>query len=754
MWFLRLELKDVIDIVDHILRGLFANLCKILYPWIANLYDIFKEIGMLFYNEQFKTIYNRISLIIGIFMVFRITFWLIESLINPDLTNDKEKNPGKIIQKVLVAVVLLAITPTIFEYAFNIQNKIMSSNIIENIVGIDEVTSEDTTVGRNLSANLFINFYTPTIVEKDGVELPPYSHDCVNMYTVISKEEKGGHYDTLYNYGHLNYLDNYCLTETHDINGDGKKEFIIDFNGLFATGVAIFVCWILLMYCISLGTRYVQLIYLQVIAPIPIMCYLTPSKDNMFSKWIKQCTTTYLDLFIRVAIINFAMFLCSMLLSNENNIIKTIGDTEPSTWAILFLVLGLLTFAKKAPDLVQELLPKSMSTKASGDFGLSLKKRTDAMLGGKFAYSTLKRAPGYVAGGLGGAIVGGAIRASGATGIGGKFRGAVAGAFSGFAAGSKKGNVIKNLGDVKKNQASYNSKLQQWRIAAGKGDDEPDTIADSIARRTEGFKKSLGFETKAAELKRDTEFANQAADSYKSIIDFGAGKALEKNKSLKAFGMERGIAELDAMQKSAAAEYQNATVENLLTTDEGNLKLKNISRKLKFEELKASGKSEAEAEVEATEYFNNYDNKTEAEKVKDAEAAIEYLRRESINAAQIYEDSKKEAGFIHLVEEFALGQDQNIKNEFKVMNEFLKSHPEIAEQFGLKQPIPGKEYFDAEEMENLRINAVNNVPGARDDFEKLFKSFDKFKTLKSIYVAKNTETEALRNKANDQYSGK
>ena len=192
----------------------------------------------------------------------------------------------------------------------------------------------------------------------------------------------------------------------------------------------------ILMYCISIGSRYIQLIFLQIIAPIPIMAYLTPKKDNMFSKWIKQCTTTYLDLFIRIAIINFSITLITMILG-ENSIVSEISSSANNSLIQIFLVLGLLTFAKKAPDLIQELLPKSV-TKASGDFGLSWKKRTDAMVGGKFIYDKTKRAPGFIAGGTAGLLVGGAMGAAGGKGFGSRLAGLASGAARGFNTASKK----------------------------------------------------------------------------------------------------------------------------------------------------------------------------------------------------------------------------------------------------------------------------------------------------------------------------
>lgn len=391
MWFFKINAQDVIEVILNALRGVFAWLCEIIYPWIAKSYDLFIELGRKVYSDDFTVIYDKISLIIGIFMVFRVIFWLIESLVNPDAMSDKEKSPQKIIIKILVSVILLATTPKIFNAAFYVQDKILESNIIENIISTGQGVG-DTTVGKYLSAELFVNFYTPELNERGEV----MNNTCVIDYTQY--EGDGFIYNELYQHGELKSLTNYCLTEKGVINPSADKKnqkeaFVINFNGLFAVAVGGFVLWMIIMYCISLGTRYVQLIYLQVIAPIPIMCNIAPGKDNMFSKWIKQCTTTYLDLFIRIAIINFVMLLCSIILSNDSGAVASFNNTNG--WIQVFLVLGLLTFAKKAPDLIQELLPKSL-TKASGDFGLSFKKRAENMVGGKYIGKGYEKATGLL----------------------------------------------------------------------------------------------------------------------------------------------------------------------------------------------------------------------------------------------------------------------------------------------------------------------------------------------------------------------
>lgn len=385
------DLPWVVKIIQNALRGLYANLCQLIYPLIATFYQVFTEMGQLLYNDSFSKIYNKISTIIGVFMVFRVIFWLIELLVNPDMISDKEKNPGKIVQKVLLSVVLLATTPRIFKLAFDIQYEIIHESVIEELIALpsdgnngEVVVYDKDITGRKMAAKLFSNFYKYNSTGQND------NDNCQNF-----TGEQGYINTDMINKNTMYRLDWKCLTARYEDAGEKEGEYKIDFNGLFAVGIGAFVFWMILMYCISVGTRYVQLIFLQIIAPIPIMCYLTPKKDNMFSKWVKQCTTTYLDLFIRVAIISFVLLLINQLFDSPE-LFMGVGDKQYSGWITIFLVLGLLTFAKKAPDLIQELLPKSV-TKASGDFGLSWKKRTDAMLGGKLVYNGTKKAVGFAA---------------------------------------------------------------------------------------------------------------------------------------------------------------------------------------------------------------------------------------------------------------------------------------------------------------------------------------------------------------------
>lgn len=503
-------LKDdsVLEMINEGLRGLWANLCEFIYPKIAEMYSVFMDLSKLIYSDDLSAIYNKISLFLGIFMIFRLSFWLIEALMNPDILGDKAKAPGEMIKKVFLVVVLLGITPSLFKYAYKLQYEVVNSNVIGNIISDNKTVKPETKeFGKILSADLFSIFYRPNYDEA-GNMLSAENLDC-SIYTGTSDNNYEGYYYTiLKNSGDLKYLsENRCLREKVEVELTDTKEkvdvFVVDFDGLYAVAVGIFVFWMILMYCISLGARYVQLIFLQVIAPIPIMGYLSTDKDNMFSKWVKQCTTTYLDVFIRIIIINFTIWLISMVLSGNSAIPS---DLKKGGMITLFLVLGLLTFAKKAPELIQELLPKSV-TKASGDFGLSWKKRTDAMLGGKTIYGATTAVGKAGTAGLGiGALT--ALRgAAGGRGVG-RLTGFVGGFTRGVVNGGKKGTFGQNLKSSWQRQGQVNKQKIDWANSGS-------TWSGRMRQR---FDNALGFVGTAEGYENEINLNSSRIKELKSSI--------------------------------------------------------------------------------------------------------------------------------------------------------------------------------------------------------------------------------------------
>lgn len=371
-----MNILNFMSIGDRIIDGLrllCAWLCEAIYGLIAGLYDLFMNISRveLLTSEQIHPIYQRITMILTIVMVFYVTFETVKFVIQPEQFSDKEKGASKIVIRMVSVVLLIAFVPQIFSGAYWVQNKIFDTQVFSKVIlGKQDVNSDE--FGKNLSYNIFSMFYSLDTQFYSESELESQKCDNIPCKQVVLMN-----YNQLKTEGKLTFLTeglNESGKTTDPNTGEKVERYYINFNGLFAVGVGAFIAYMLLLYCVDAGVRVIQLLYLQVIAPIPIMAYLSPKKDGMFEKWTKQCLTTYLDLFLRVGIIYFILLICQILgnaFTNGTLVNNVSGD---GTWLIyIALIMGLLLFAHKMPKMLQELFPKMGA--ASGNFGLKASER-------------------------------------------------------------------------------------------------------------------------------------------------------------------------------------------------------------------------------------------------------------------------------------------------------------------------------------------------------------------------------------------
>ena len=88
-------------IVDA-LRSLMLSLCDIIYKLIVFFFEIFMTLGnaQILSEITLSEFYTRVGLILGLFMIFRVTFSLIQYVINPDLIADKQKGLFNIVKRI------------------------------------------------------------------------------------------------------------------------------------------------------------------------------------------------------------------------------------------------------------------------------------------------------------------------------------------------------------------------------------------------------------------------------------------------------------------------------------------------------------------------------------------------------------------------------------------------------------------------------------------------------------------------------
>lgn len=364
--------------IKQALRTFSCNIAAVLYEFIVDLYNVFMYVSRaeILKSSYIQQIYNKVGMILGIFMLFKLTFSLIQSLVDPSKFTDEKKGFSGVIKRSVISIVLLGVTPSIFRMAFDLQNTIVGSanntdNIIYKIVVGKSPYKNAESFGHIVASELYFGFYTendPLKLEQ-GLEITyPDSNGVVlevnNYENMKSKVEEG----------RMSFKD---TVDYLSITSAGQ--YVIEWNGLFAIGFAAFTVYILITYCIQVATRVVQLAYLQLVAPVPILSYIS-DPDGAFKRWTKQCITTYLDLFIRLAIIYFIISVNTQILDAAKDptsiLYSSTGLEEGSKtmfWVKLFLIIGLLMFGKRVPELLKDLFPNNGGVASLG-FGIKSPK--------------------------------------------------------------------------------------------------------------------------------------------------------------------------------------------------------------------------------------------------------------------------------------------------------------------------------------------------------------------------------------------
>ena len=161
----------------------------------------------------------------------------------------------------------------------------------------------------------------------------------------------------------------------------------------------------LLLLCVEVIIREFKLYLLKMIAPIAIISHVDP-KDKIFGQWSKMLVSVYVDLFIKLISIGFAITLL-------NRVMDSFKAADGGLLVKFFYIVAILTFAKIVPTMISKI------------FGID-------SLGGSFKdiLGMGKAAAGFGAGAIVGGAVG-AITGKGAGRLSGFAKGALMGAGSG-----------------------------------------------------------------------------------------------------------------------------------------------------------------------------------------------------------------------------------------------------------------------------------------------------------------------------------
>ncbi|MFA5696706.1 MAG: conjugal transfer protein TrbL family protein, partial [Bacilli bacterium] len=133
--------------LEDLLRTITFFIDKLIYSFIPTVYNFIYELAdrVIFSQAELETIARNIYAIIGIFMLFRLSFVLLISIVNPDNLTDKEKGFTKMISKIVIAIVMITAIPIGFDLAYQLQGAILKNAIVEKVILGNEISTSELT---------------------------------------------------------------------------------------------------------------------------------------------------------------------------------------------------------------------------------------------------------------------------------------------------------------------------------------------------------------------------------------------------------------------------------------------------------------------------------------------------------------------------------------------------------------------------------------------------------------------------------
>lgn len=400
----------MVSFVTDILRELAINIAMIFSGFIGTLYDTIISLGSarIFSSEFYVEFAKKLGTVLGIFMLFRLMFSLINYMLDPDKIKDQKIGAGKMVTRVIVVIVLLASYNNLFDYLYKFQEKIINSDLIVGLFYdqdnsviqnggkfalqysaiLSSIHNEMDDTGYSLgSATDFIAFY------RDGYE----SAFRWSLRFIVMKKKTD-----IFNVPVLGNLAADFASAFEGIKGNEMSVYYYSFDAVPCLIFVIFLAYSLFVYAIKLGVRVAQLAFMQMIAPVPIIAYMDPKSDAL-KKWAKILVSSYIQVFIMMIVFYFIGFFSYKMIGEDVIIIN--NAAFGSEWLVRLLIMcGLLILANKFPDMLKQMF----NLGDTGDYGLSLKKTLAPI-------DPLIRRTRAEASAIGGGVAGavGAIRAGG-----------------------------------------------------------------------------------------------------------------------------------------------------------------------------------------------------------------------------------------------------------------------------------------------------------------------------------------------------
>lgn len=420
------------------LRAICMAIDGVLYSLLDNAYDLVIKLSTaeLLKPATIKSLTGNLYIIFGVVAFFRLALLLVNAIIDPEKLNEKGKGLSNIFFRVVGMVILLAVTPFLFEKSYDLQEKIVGADASKNIIfktilgnNANIASSNNSNAGKALQNIALSSLIT---IDKSYLRNKDENNPAVVLcnYKKIKDDNgkvKGYDYTKITNSDEYNFCPLVCVSngdgtctpqggyvyddstcdwancqnavdtynemyvnedmspsklasyvgvskKIEDENGEKQEVYVYNYMFIITGVVGVAMTYIIISFAIDIAVRMFELIVLEILSPLFIATFVDPksAQSGPFKNWLSAVGKSYASLYIRLAIIALMVLLVSII--NQSKMFQSMGDV--SGWAKIFMVIGLLIFAKKAPKWIGDMI----GIKGDGGLGgLSIAKKLGGM---------------------------------------------------------------------------------------------------------------------------------------------------------------------------------------------------------------------------------------------------------------------------------------------------------------------------------------------------------------------------------------
>lgn len=573
---------DFGQFIQAILSVICLLIDSVVYYVVSIAFKLFLAISQfqIFSDSAFNDLINRTYVVIGVISLFLVAYALLNAIIDPDNASKGDKSISKIVKNIIIAIIGIAIVPTVFNWFYEFQSRVLCNNTIPKIL-LNKVDSDGSTVentATQFAAYLFESFFYPnstSSVDGDAVDKSTALKNVkLNIEDPIPAAERNfdvTEYTLDVAYKHAEEGKSFFRVFRPFIFGNWFDNSIVDntvqYLVILSTIAGGYCAYVLISLCIDMGLRAVKLGYLELIAPLAIMTKIVPGKDSVFKNWSKKTVSCALEVFVRLFIVVFVIYLINTIKDIE---LVSLGSKICGLKIGWFLVgilraliyTSLFAFIKKAPKFFSE----ATGIKSDGfKIGLMDKMKENGMIqglgaAGSFATTAIRGGfSGFKNGGLAG-MAAGAVKS-------------VPQALKAGQKGWKKTSDIKKWSDVKSgiNTATTEAaeEHEKWRdYKKSHGNSTISAIGSKVASAMDDFLNDP--ESAYKRTKNQHDKLSSAVESRKSFTDWTETLLSKKGKDFQYNGKtwEQLNQEKDLAVESKSKALKNMADANLLVGDD------------------------------------------------------------------------------------------------------------------------------------------------------------------------------------------